>query len=82
LQHARQPNDRIRRGAVPWQKWTQFYNEVVSRFSTKGLKLCVAFEVAPPNGVSERELQETPTALKELGLGDALKVGDKENRQR
>lgn len=45
-------------GAVPWQKWTQFYNKVVSRFSTKGLKLRVVVEVAPragsPSKISRR----------------------------
>ncbi|WP_437483908.1 DUF499 domain-containing protein [Sorangium sp. So ce1014] len=68
-------------GAVPWQKWTQFYNKVVSRFSTKGLKLRVVVEVAPPNGIAEQDLQETRTALKELGLADALHVeGDEAPR--
>jgi hypothetical protein len=65
-------------GPVPWQKWTQFYNKVVSRFSTKGLKVRVVVEVAPPNGVSEHDLEETRTALKELGLADTLQIGDKE----
>jgi hypothetical protein len=59
-------------GDVPWQKWTQFYNKVVSRFSTKGAKLRVTVEVAPPGGVSEHEVQETRTALKELGLDDQV----------
>jgi hypothetical protein len=45
---------------------------VVSRFSTKGAKLRVTVEVAPPGGVSEHEVQETRTALKELGLDDQL----------
>jgi Protein of unknown function (DUF499) len=62
-------------GAVPWQKWAQFYSKVVSRFSTKGLTLRVVVEVAPANGVSEQDLQDTQTALKELGLVDTLQVG-------
>jgi hypothetical protein len=59
-------------GDVPWQKWSQFYSKVFSRFSQKGLKLRVIVEVAPPIGVSEQELQETRTSLKELGLSDSL----------
>ena len=60
------------RTLVPWQKWSQFYSKVFSRFSQKGLKLRVVVEVAPPVGVSEQEIQETKTALKELGLSDTL----------
>lgn len=63
-------------GDVPWQKWSQFYSKVFSRFSTKGLKLRVVVEVVPTGGVSEQELQETRTALKELGLVDELKARD------
>lgn len=63
-------------GDVPWQKWSQFYSKVFSRFSTKGLKLRVLVEVAPMGGVSEQEAQETRTALRELGLADDLKPRD------
>jgi len=63
-------------GDVPWQKWSQFYSKVFSRFSTKGLKLRVVVAVAPMGGVSEQDVQETRTALKELGLADELKAGD------
>lgn len=59
-------------GDVPWQKWSQLYSKVFSRFSQKGLKLRVIVEVAPPVGVSEQEVQETRTALKELGLPDQV----------
>ncbi len=59
-------------GDVPWQKWSQFYSKVFSRFSQKGLKLRVLVEVAPPVGVSEQEVQETRTALKELSLPDQV----------
>jgi hypothetical protein len=63
-------------GDVPWQKWSQFYSKVFSRFSQKGLKLRVVVEVAPTGGVSEQEVQETKTALKELGLADDLRKRD------
>lgn len=59
-------------GEVPWQKWSQFYSKVFSRFSQKGLKLRVLAEVVPTGGVSEQEVQETRTALKELGLPDQV----------
>ncbi len=64
-------------GNVPWQKWTQLYNKVISRFSTKGLRLRVTFEVAPFGGVSEQEMEETRTALKELGLPSELTLRGK-----
>jgi hypothetical protein len=63
-------------GGVPWQKWSRFYSKVFSRFSQKGLKLRVVVEVAPPAGVSEQEVQKTPTALKELGLAADVKARD------
>ena len=59
-------------GDVPWQKWSQFYSKAFSRFSTKGLKLRVIVEVAPTGGVSDQEVQETRTALKEMGLADNI----------
>jgi hypothetical protein len=54
---------------VPWRSWSHFYSKVISRFSTKGVKLRVTVEVAPAGGVTEQEIEETRTALKELGLG-------------
>lgn len=59
-------------GDVPWQKWTQLYSKVFSRFSMKGLKLRVSVAVAPGDGISDQELQDTQAALKELGLPDLL----------
>ncbi|HOI36485.1 MAG TPA: DUF499 domain-containing protein [Bacillota bacterium] len=58
-------------GEVPWRSWNHFYSKVISRFSTKGVKLRVTVEVAPAGGVTEQELEETRTALKELGLSAA-----------
>lgn len=55
-------------GAVPWQKWTHIYSKVFSRFSQKGLKLRVIAEVSPQGGVTQTEIEETQSALKELGL--------------
>jgi len=60
-------------GEVPSQKWMNFYTKVLSRFATtKNLRLTVAIEVAPDGGVSKQSIEETKTALRELGLKDDL----------
>jgi hypothetical protein len=60
-------------GEVPAQKWMNFYTKVLSRFATtKSLRLTVAIEVAPDGGVSKQSMEETKTALRELGLKDDL----------
>jgi hypothetical protein len=61
-------------GEVPAQKWMNFYTKVLSRFATtKSLRLTVAVDVAPEGGVSTQALEETKTALRELGLKDDLR---------
>jgi len=58
-------------GEVPWQKWANFYQKVLSRFAmTKNLRLTVTVEVSPDGGVSKQAIEETKTALRELGLKD------------
>jgi hypothetical protein len=60
-------------GEVPAQKWMNFYQKVLSRFATtKSLRLTVAVDVAPEGGVSKQSVEETKTALRELGLKDDL----------
>ncbi|MDQ2776099.1 MAG: hypothetical protein M3Y57_14460, partial [Acidobacteriota bacterium] len=60
-------------GDVPAQKWMNFYTKVLSRFATtKNLRLTVAVEVTPEGGVSKQSIEETKTALRELGLKDDL----------
>jgi hypothetical protein len=60
-------------GNVPPQKWMNFYTKVLSRFaSTPGLKLTVTFEVPP--GLTKAQIEETRTALRELGLDDNLEL--------
>jgi hypothetical protein len=50
-----------------------FYTKVLSRFATtKSLRLTVAVDVAPDGGVSKQAMEETKTALRELGLKDDL----------
>src|SRR5207245_2870524 len=60
-------------GEVPAQKWMNFYTKVLSRFATtKSLRLTVAIEVEPDGGLSKQSIEETKTALRELGLKDDL----------
>ena len=58
-------------GDVPPQKWMNFYTKVLSKFaSSRGLKLTLKVEVAPEGGLSKQKLDETKSALRELGLND------------
>jgi hypothetical protein len=58
-------------GEIPPQKWMNFYTKVLSKFaSARGLKLTVKVEVSPEGGVSKQKLEETKSALRELGLTD------------
>jgi len=60
-------------GEVPSQKWMNFYTKVLSRFATtKNLRLTVVVEASPDGGMSKQVLEETKTALRELGLRDDL----------
>jgi len=64
-------------GEVPSQKWMNFYTRVLSKFATgTGLRVTVRVEIAPEGGVSEQKVEETRSALRELGLNDML---DKDN---
>ena len=60
-------------GEVPSQKWMNFYTRVLSKFATgTGLRLTVKVDVAPDGGVSQQKVDETRSALRELGLNDKL----------
>ena len=60
-------------GDVPPQKWMNFYTKVICKFSAaRGLKLTVKVEVTPDGGVSKQKLDETKSALRELGLNDEI----------
>jgi hypothetical protein len=60
-------------GEVPSQKWMNFYSRVLSKFVTgSGLRVTVKVEIAPEGGVSEQKVEETRSALRELGLNDVL----------
>jgi Protein of unknown function (DUF499) len=58
-------------GEIPPMKWMNFYTKVLSKFaSTRGLKLTLNVEVGPEGGVSQQKIDETKSALRELGLND------------
>jgi hypothetical protein len=72
-----QPGQRMIRwrGAVPPQKWMNFYTKVLTRFaSSKDLKLEVSFEVPVDRDQAQAKADETRSGLKELGLSDAATV--------
>lgn len=62
-------------GEVPPKLWMNFYTKVLSKHATdSGLKLKVTIETSPASGISKEKIEETRTALKELGLsGGELK---------
>lgn len=63
-------------GDLSPQKWMNFYSKVLARFaSTQGLKINVSIEVESDGGISEQKLEETRSALRELGLDDEIKLG-------
>jgi hypothetical protein len=65
-------------GEIPPQKWMNFYTKVLSRFaSSKGLKLTISIEVSPEGGISKQKVEETKTALRELGLNDDVESAQK-----
>ena len=48
-----------------------FYTKVLSKFaSERSLKLTLKVDVTPEGGVSQQKLDETKSALRELGLND------------
>jgi hypothetical protein len=59
------------RGAVPTQKWMNFYTKVLTRFaSLPGLKVEVSFEVPVPREQAIGKTEEVRAGLKELGLSE------------
>ncbi len=62
-------------GEIPAQKWTNFYMKVISKFALgHDLKIRVYVEVAQSAGISEQKIEETKSALRELGLSDQFGV--------
>jgi hypothetical protein len=63
------------KGSVPPQKWMNFYTKVLSKFASgKVLKLTLDFEVAQQEGISSQKIEETKTALRELGLDSEIET--------
>ncbi len=62
------------KGAVPTQKWMNFYTKVLTRFASSGLKIEVTFEVPVDRGQAQSKLDDTRSGLKELGLDDSAKL--------
>ena len=61
-------------GEIPTQKWMNFYTKVLARFANKpGLKIRVSLE-AETGEDAETTVQETRTALRELGLGEDVEL--------
>lgn len=61
------------RGAVPAQKWMNFYTKVLSRYaSSTNLKLEVSFEAKVDCDQADTKAIETTSALRELGLDDSV----------
>lgn len=62
-------------GEIPSQKWSTFYQRVLSKFAVgKGLKLSLNIEIAPEGGLTIQKVEETKLALRELGLSDEVRV--------
>lgn len=62
-------------GEITPQKWINFYTKVLSRFAAgSGLKLTVSVEVSQEDGISSQKLEDTKTALRELGLKDDIRL--------
>lgn len=62
-------------GEIPAQKWMNFYTRVLTRFVKRGkLKISVTFETISEEGIHDLHVEETKSALEELGLDDTIKV--------
>jgi hypothetical protein len=63
------------RGEISPQQWMNFYTKAASKFViNQGLKFTVQMEVAPPEGLTEHQIETLKLALRELGLDDAVTV--------
>jgi hypothetical protein len=62
-------------GDVSHQKWVNFYTKVLTKFVKSGeLKLNINIEAKPQGGVTTQQVEETKSALRELGLDDDVKT--------
>lgn len=60
---------------VPYQKWSNLYMKVLSKFAAPGaLTIHVSVNVRPKEGVSMSRIDELKVALRELSLAEDVKV--------
>ncbi|MCI0512723.1 ATP-binding protein, partial [candidate division KSB1 bacterium] len=60
-------------GRIQPNKWTIFYTKVLARFaSNPNLKITVSFELQDDQNLTEQKIEETKSALKEMGLGEEV----------
>jgi hypothetical protein len=63
------------KGAVPPQKWMNFYTKVLSSLvSTPGLTLEVHVAVPAGDSASQAKIDATKAALRELGLSEQVEI--------
>lgn len=61
-------------GEIPWQKWTNFYTRVLSKFAGgQGIKLTIKAEIEPESGIQKQKIEEMKSGLRELGLNDDVR---------
>ncbi|HNZ11158.1 MAG TPA: DUF499 domain-containing protein [Smithellaceae bacterium] len=62
-------------GEIPPQKWMNFYTKVLSKYAVGNeMKITLTIEVKQAAGISSQKIEETKTALRELGMGDDVKA--------
>lgn len=59
-------------GELSSQKWSLFYQKVLMKHVGPNLKVSVKFESAPDDGISVQKIEDTKSALRELGLTDDI----------
>ena len=65
------------RGQIPTQKWGNFYLKALARFANDHeLSLTVDVVIRRGGGISDQRIDELKAALRELGLGDDVEVGE------
>ena len=61
-------------GEVPAQKWMHFYTKVLTRFIKDGsLKINVSFESSAEGGFDKSQIEETRSALRDIGVNENIK---------
>jgi hypothetical protein len=65
-------------GEIPPQKWTLFYNKVITKqIGAGGLTISVRVEIEPDGGIPAHRVEEIRNGLRELGLKDLVELIDK-----